>query len=213
MVGRVRAYIGLGANVGLAPETMAAAIAALDALPAAHLTGVSRLYRTRPVGPVDQAWFYNAVAGLEVPLGPDPAAGALALLVALKGVEQALGRRQTERWGPREIDLDLLIFGRHRIRRERPDVARSADPARTGVQWLEVPHPAAHDRLFVLAPLEDLAPGLVPPGWGESVARAARRALSSEGEDSVQPVAAWDSGRRTWTRSRQPRGSTGSSKT
>ena len=209
-MGRVRTYVGLGANVGVAPRTLAAAIVALDALPAARLIGVSRLYRTRPVGPVEQTDFHNAVAGLDVRLDVDAATGALALMVALKGLEQALGRRERERWGPREIDLDLLVFGRHSLRLDRSDLARSPDPERPGVQWLEVPHPAARDRLFVLAPLADLAPRLVPPGWGVSVARAARRALEREGDDSVRPVAGWDPARRVWLMSPQPGRSYGS---
>jgi 2-amino-4-hydroxy-6-hydroxymethyldihydropteridine diphosphokinase len=190
-VRRVRAYIGLGANVGDAPATLAKAVHSLGSLPEVRLRGVSRLYVTRPVGVTEQPEFHNAVAALNVPAGPDPKTGALALLIALKGLERAFGRQERERWGPRELDLDLLIFGRNRIRVERPDAARSADPTKTGVQWLEVPHASARERLFVLAPLAELAPGLVPPGWSQTVETARRRQVAVEGAGAVRPVAEW----------------------
>lgn len=174
---RVRAYIGLGSNLGDARATLSRAVRALEALPGAHVSGVSRLYRTKPVGVTNQPDFLNAVVRVDVPAGPDPETGALALLAALKGLEGALGRRQRERWGPREIDLDLLLFGRHRIDIKRPDG-----------RWLEVPHHEARKRLFVLAPLADLSPGLKPPGWGETVETARGRQLAAEGEDAVQVV-------------------------
>lgn len=188
---RTRAYVGLGANVGDAAGTIAAAIHALDALPDSRLVAVSRLYATAPVGVVDQPEFRNAVAALDVPSGRDPATGALALLVALKALEHAFGRTPRARWGPREIDLDLLVFGRHRIEVPRPAAARSDDPAKAGLP-LVVPHAEAQRRLFVLAPLEDLAAGLVPPGWGETVATAAARRRLVEGEDAVRAIARWD---------------------
>jgi 2-amino-4-hydroxy-6-hydroxymethyldihydropteridine diphosphokinase len=192
-VRQVRAYIGLGANVGDAPATLAKAVRSLAALPEVRLRGVSRLYVTRPVGVTDQPEFHNAVVALDVPAGPDPKTGALALVVALKNLERAFGRQERERWGPRELDLDLLVFGRDRIRVKRPEAAQSVDPSTTGVQWLEVPHPSARERLFVLAPLADLAPGLVPPGWSETVATARRRQEAIEGADAVRRVAAWRS--------------------
>ena len=197
-MGRARAYIGLGANIGDAAETLAAAIHALAALPGVRLAGVSRLYATAPVGVTDQPEFRNAVAALDVPAGPDPVTGALALLVALKGLERAFGRRDGPRWGPRALDLDLLVFGRHAIRAERPPEARSADPARFAAQWLTVPHASARERLFVLAPLADLAPGLRPPGWGETVAAAWRRAEVSEGPAAARPIGEWDPAVGAW---------------
>lgn len=189
----VRAYIGLGANVGDAAATLAAAVAALDALPGCRVRGVSRLYTTAPVGVVDQPDFHNAAAGLDVAVGAgvSPADAAASLLVRLKELEHGFGRQQRYRWGPREVDLDLLVFGRHAISVERPEGGRSANPAKAGLP-LTVPHAEAHRRLFVLAPLEDLAPGLVPPGWGESVASAAARQRAAEGADAARAVATWD---------------------
>lgn len=187
MAKRVRAYVALGANLGDAPVTLANAVRALAALPGVRMRGVSRLYRTQPVGVTDQPEFHNAAVAIDVLAGPDAETGALALLAALKRLEQALGRRPHARWGPREVDLDLLLFGRHRLQVERPDA-----------RWLEVPHPQARDRLFVLAPLADLAPGLRPPAWRESVGSARRRREAVEGPAAVQAVGEWDAGERSW---------------
>jgi 2-amino-4-hydroxy-6-hydroxymethyldihydropteridine diphosphokinase len=198
---RTRAYIGLGANVGDAAGTLAAAIHALAALPSASVRGVSRLYATEPVGVTDQPEFRNAVVALDVPGGPDPATGATALLVALKALERAFGRKARRRWGPRELDLDLLVYGRARLAVGRPPAGRSLDAemdSSRANRLLEVPHPEAHDRLFVLAPLADLAPGLVPPGWGERVETARRRRELSEGPEAVRPIARWDSRVGSW---------------
>jgi 2-amino-4-hydroxy-6-hydroxymethyldihydropteridine diphosphokinase len=150
---------------------------------------VSRLYATEPVGVVDQPEFQNAAVAIDVPHGPDPATGATALLIALKRLERAFGRRDRERWGPRELDLDLLVFGRHAIEVERPAEARSSDPSKP--TDLEVPHRLAGERLFVLAPLADLAPRLVPPGWRETVESARRRREAVEGPAAVRPIARW----------------------
>jgi 2-amino-4-hydroxy-6-hydroxymethyldihydropteridine diphosphokinase len=229
--GRVRVYIGLGSNVasdlGDPPAILARAVQALGALPGVAVRGVSPLYRTRPVGVEDQPDFHNAVVALDVPGGPSPETGALALLAALKGLERALGRTAGARWGPRVADLDLLVFGRARVRCGRPSHAEAAmdphadlhhagvaghthHPGRAGQQapppprLLEVPHPAARDRLFVLAPLADLVPGLVPPGWPETVATARRRRERVEGPDAVMLVGTWNVARGAW----EPAGTT-----
>jgi 2-amino-4-hydroxy-6-hydroxymethyldihydropteridine diphosphokinase len=196
---RIRAYVGLGGNVGDARSTLERAVRALGTLPDVGVRGVSHLYSTRPVGVEDQPDFLNAVVALEVPAGPDPETAALALLLALKALERAFGRQDRGRWGPRELDLDLLVFGRHRIHVERPRDARSDDPARAGARWLDVPHPSAAERLFVLAPLADLAPGLVPPGWGATVATVRQAQEAIEGADAVRSIARWDEGRQSWT--------------
>jgi 2-amino-4-hydroxy-6-hydroxymethyldihydropteridine diphosphokinase len=165
----------MGANLGDTRATLEHALRALVRLPGARLKAVSPFYRTTPVGGVEQPDFLNAVAAVEVPAGADPDAGAVALLVALKDIELALGRQPRERWGPREIDLDLLLFGDHQIdRREEP--------------WLVVPHPEMANRLFVLAPLADLAPRLRPPGWDETVMTARDRRRQAEGSLAVLRV-------------------------
>lgn len=201
----VLAHIGLGANLGQPCVALERAVSALSVLPGAALAGVSRLYRTQPVGPVAQDDFLNAVVALRTPAGVTPADGALSLLLSLKGLEQTMGRVERERWGPREIDLDLLLFGDAALRVERPQTARSDDPARGAVQWLEVPHPSASERSFVLAPLADLAPELVPPGWEMSVAEALQRAAEAEGPDAVEPIGEWDYRTGHWRDARSAR--------
>src|SRR5206468_10468709 len=115
---------------GDAESTLRAAVRGLAALPGARLRGVSRLYATEPVGVTEQPEFRNAAVAIDVPGGADSETGAIALLVALKGLERAFGREQRERWGPRELDLDLLIFGRAHLAIERPADARSVDADR-----------------------------------------------------------------------------------
>ncbi len=192
-MGRVRAYIGLGANVGDAAATLAAAVHALGDLPGCRVRGVSRLYTTTPVGVLEQPDFHNAVVALDVmiPAGVSASAAASSLLVALKELERGFGRQQRYRWGPREVDLDLLVFGRHAISVARPAGGKSANPAKAALP-LTVPHVEAHHRLFVLAPLADLAPALVPPGWGETVATAAARQWAVEGADAATVIARWN---------------------
>jgi 2-amino-4-hydroxy-6-hydroxymethyldihydropteridine diphosphokinase len=193
----VRVFIGLGANVGDARATLTAAVHALAAMPGATSAGVSRLYVTAPVGVTDQPDFHNAVMALDVPAGPGGNTGPIALLLALKSIERAFGRQERFRYGPRELDLDLLLFGEERLTVERPEEGRSPDPAKS-TRLLEVPHPEARDRLFVLAPLADLAADLVPPGWGETVAAARDRRATEVGADAVRPIAVWDSDRGEW---------------
>ena len=194
---RVRAYVGLGANLGDAAETLARGVRALRALPGVRLAGVSRLYATEPVGVVDQPAFRNAVVALDVPSGPDPATGAVALLIALKQLERAFGRKERTRWGPRELDLDLLVFGRARLELARPPAGMSLDPGKAD-RLLVVPHAEAERRLFVLAPLADVAPGLVPPSWHETVATAAARRRLQEPPNAVRPIATWDDAANAW---------------
>jgi 2-amino-4-hydroxy-6-hydroxymethyldihydropteridine diphosphokinase len=193
----VRAYIGLGANVGDARATLTAAVEALSALPGAEIAGVSRLYVTAPVEVTDQPDFHNAVVAVDLPAGPGPNTGPIALLLALKWIERSLGRQDRFRYGPRELDLDLLLFGEERMSVVRPEAGRSPDPAKA-TRLLEVPHPEASRRLFVLAPLADLAPDLVPPGWPESVEQARARRQSIEGTDAVRPIASWDAAAGRW---------------
>jgi 2-amino-4-hydroxy-6-hydroxymethyldihydropteridine diphosphokinase len=140
----VPAYIGVGSNLGDSAARVRAAFEALAALPRTQLIARSRLYRTRPFGPVQQGDFTNAVAGLLTQLP------AIELLHGLRGIEAGAGRVRKERWGPRTLDLDLLVFGAERI----------------DVPELTVPHPGIAARGFVLAPLADIAPTLDMPGLG-----------------------------------------------
>jgi 2-amino-4-hydroxy-6-hydroxymethyldihydropteridine diphosphokinase len=195
----VRAYIGLGANLGDAQATLTAAVHALGAMADATVAGVSRLYVTTPVEVTDQPDFHNAVVALDVPAGPGHDTGPIALLLALKSIERAFGRVERARYGPRELDLDLLLFGDEHISIERPEAGLSPDPAKS---WhlLDVPHLKARERLFVLAPLSDLVPDLVPPGWGETVASARANRESIEGADAVRAIATWNPSLGRWER-------------
>ncbi len=195
----VRAFIGLGANLGDAEETLVAAVHALAAVPDVAVIGVSRLYATAPVGVTDQPDFLNAAVAIDAPAGPDPTAGAVELLLTLKRMERSFGRRTRRRWGPRELDLDLLLFGGARLSVEHPPEGLSFDPDYGGL-FLEVPHPAARDRLFVLAPLVDLAPDLVPAGWRETVGEARDRRIAEEGADAALAVAPWSDATGRWER-------------
>jgi len=190
-----KAHIALGANVGDAKATLEAAIRALDELPGYTVREVSKLYATKPVGVEDQPDFLNAVVAVDVPSGPDPQSGALALLVSLKQLELSFGRKQRKRWGPRELDLDLLAFGRAEISVTRPKAGRSkTEPARL----LVVPHPEAPKRLFVLQPWSDVAGSFAPPGWGETVDTARRKRALLEHDDAVRVVGTWDEEAGKW---------------
>ena len=141
----VTAYIGLGSNLEDPLEQVRRALAELDAVPGSRLAARSGLYRSPPMGPAEQPHYINAVAALETRLEPR------ALLAELQRIERAHGRhRGADRWGPRTLDLDLLLYGERRIR----------EPA------LTVPHPGLHERAFVLYPLAEIAAGLVVPGHG-----------------------------------------------
>ncbi len=197
-----RAYIGLGSNVGDPARTLASAVEAIADLPGVRVAGVSRLYATVPWGVTDQPEFRNATVAADIRYDDRaPADAALGILGRLKTIERAAGRRRRRRWGPRELDLDLLVFGRHRIDVERSLAARSVDanvdPAKAAKR-LEVPHRYLGERLFVLAPLADLAPRLVAPGRTETVETARRRAAAREPPGSVRVVGVWDPARRTW---------------
>ena len=133
------AYIGLGSNLGDREETIRRAVELLGA------ARVSTLLETEPWGYADQPRFLNAVAELETDEPPR------ALLARLLEIERELGRtREGPRYGPRTIDLDLLLYGDDRL--DEPG--------------LGLPHPRLHERAFVLEPLAELAPELVVPGFG-----------------------------------------------
>lgn len=150
--------IGLGANLGHPADTLRAAIAVLRALPAIKVTAVSPLYRTAPVGVPGQPDYCNAAAALATALPADE------LLRRLQGVERAFGReRDGTRWGPRVLDIDLLIYG---------DAVLDAP-------GLCVPHPEMHRRNFVMRPLADILPNATVPGRGRVQALA--DALGSDG--------------------------------
>jgi 2-amino-4-hydroxy-6-hydroxymethyldihydropteridine diphosphokinase len=147
------AYIGLGSNLADPVAQVEAGVLALAALPQTRLVGRSRLFRSAPWGRLDQPEFINAVAMLETALSPR------VLLDALLTIERAAGReRNGTHWGPRVLDLDVLVYG-DRVVNE---------------SGLHVPHPHLAERAFVLMPLAEIAPELHIAGFGAVKALLAR---------------------------------------
>jgi 2-amino-4-hydroxy-6-hydroxymethyldihydropteridine diphosphokinase len=134
-------YLGLGSNLGDRVQRLVQACATLHQHPALNVQAVSSLYHTAPVGFTAQAWFLNAVARLATTLNPH------ALLCVTQATEQRLGRTPAPRWGPRVIDLDILLY----------------DALELHTPTLTIPHAALHERAFVLVPLHELAPELRLP--------------------------------------------------
>ena len=139
------AYVGLGTNLGDRASMLRAAVEQLRVEPGVEVVAASTTRETEPVGIADQPRFLNAAVALETTLP------ARELLDRLLAIERRLGRtREGPRFGPRTIDLDLLLYGGEQI--DEPG--------------LEVPHPRLHERLFALEPLAELDPDLVVPGHG-----------------------------------------------
>ena len=161
----VVACVGLGGNVGEVARTLSDAVRALAALPGSRLLRASRVYRTPAWGLRDQPDFLNAAATVETALQPRQ------LLDALLGIEQRFGRERASddsgRWGPRTLDLDLLLYGDEVI--DEPG--------------LRVPHPHLHERAFALVPLAEIAADAMIPGHGR--VRAALAALDADGIEAI----------------------------
>ncbi|MEJ2397754.1 MAG: 2-amino-4-hydroxy-6-hydroxymethyldihydropteridine diphosphokinase [Gammaproteobacteria bacterium] len=142
-------YVGIGSNLLQPVQQVQHAIQALSGIHETRLIAHSRLYRSVPMGPQDQPDYINAVAALATHLS------ALDLLDVLHDIESSQGRvRDGSRWGPRSLDLDLLLYGDEII----------------NLPQLQVPHPGLHQRNFVLYPLHEIAPDLMIPGRGELAA-------------------------------------------
>lgn len=130
----ITCYIGLGSNLDDPERQLQQALTALASLPDSRLAAASPVYRSEPLGPEGQQDYLNAVVALVTKLEPLP------LLEALQGIENAQGRVREERWGPRCIDLDILLFGDRKV----------------GESRLQIPHPGLAERNFVLVPLMDI---------------------------------------------------------
>lgn len=148
------AYLSLGSNVGNREQHLRDAIARLES--AGHVVAVSSFYETEPVEFTEQPWFLNCAVSLETAKTPKR------LMAALLRIEQQMGRRRVRKKGPRTIDIDILLFGE----------AVMAPPE------LTIPHPAMHERRFVLEPLTEIAPDLRHPSLHKTI-RELRDALPS----------------------------------
>ena len=157
------AFVGLGGNLGEAAGTLRAAVQVLDGLPHTRVVRASRLFRTPAWGLEDQADFINGVAMLETTLG------ARELLDALLATERQFGRERdpAQRWGPRTLDLDLLLYADEVI----------------DMPGLRLPHPHLHERAFALVPLLEIAPDILIPGHGP-----AQRALDGLETSAIEPL-------------------------
>ncbi|MFH1012658.1 MAG: 2-amino-4-hydroxy-6-hydroxymethyldihydropteridine diphosphokinase, partial [Candidatus Peregrinibacteria bacterium] len=133
---KVNAYLSLGGNVGRRQDYLEAALKLLSEHPAIDIAQVSPIYETEPWGKKDQPWFLNQVLKIQTELPPEK------LLKLCESVEQKLKRIPTEIWGPREIDVDILLYG--------DEIINSPD--------LRVPHPHMNERRFILVPLVEIAP-------------------------------------------------------
>jgi 2-amino-4-hydroxy-6-hydroxymethyldihydropteridine diphosphokinase len=156
----VQAFIGLGSNLGQREDFIERAIATLAQTPGIVVCRRSSLYETEPVGVPDQPWFVNAVVEIETDLSPRE------LLGVCKQIERSLGRRA--RFGPREIDLDILLY----------DAIIVNEPE------LQIPHARLHQRRFVLVPLAEIAPTVVHPILHREVGELVRDADPKE----VRPI-------------------------
>ena len=141
------AFIGIGSNLGDRIENCIKAVGEISSF--ATVLALSSIYETEPVGKEDQPYFINCVVKIETELSPSD------LLASLQSVEDRLGRRGKERWGPRLIDLDIIFYNDLAIETEE----------------LTIPHPRAHLRRFVLLPLSEIAPRLVHPVLNVSISR------------------------------------------
>jgi 2-amino-4-hydroxy-6-hydroxymethyldihydropteridine diphosphokinase len=161
----VLAYIGLGANLGEPAAQLRRALAGLAELEEVETLQASSFYLNPPLGPPEQPWYVNAVAQVRTRLTAEE------LLRALQRLEAALGRVRGERWGPRVIDLDLLLYD--------GEVAHTPE--------LVLPHPEMHRRAFVLAPLAEIAPDAWHPVLNKSAAQLLA-ALDPADRETLKPI-------------------------
>ncbi len=141
------AYIGIGSNMDNPLEQCRKAIGLIAASPDLTLSKTSSFYKTEPVGITDQGWFVNAVVSAETTLSPTD------VLKTLLGIERQMGRTRQLKWGPRVIDLDLLFY----------------DDSILEYPGLKVPHPEIQNRRFILAPMDEIAGGLIHPLLKKSI--------------------------------------------
>ncbi len=159
-------YIALGSNVGCKRDNMAQAVQLIADLPATQVVKSSSLYETAPWGKTDQDEFLNQVIEIETALQPEE------LLHELQNIEIKMGRQRKEKWGPRLIDLDILLYGNEVI----------DDPQ------LTIPHPYLRERLFVLVPLAEIGAELQFPDDGATIEEVLSRVLVREGTRGIERI-------------------------
>jgi 2-amino-4-hydroxy-6-hydroxymethyldihydropteridine diphosphokinase len=146
----MRAFLGLGSNVGDRANYLRQALTAIAGLENSRIENMSSIYETGPWGKRDQAHFLNQVVEVETQLDPDE------LLRMCKKIEKKCGRGHGKAWGPRTLDIDLLCYGDQTVQEDA----------------LQIPHPRLMERRFVLLPLDEIAPNLSIPGWAMTVREA-----------------------------------------
>ncbi|MEP6774453.1 MAG: 2-amino-4-hydroxy-6-hydroxymethyldihydropteridine diphosphokinase [Chloroflexota bacterium] len=151
-------YLGLGSNMDNPPAQLEAAVATLRILPTTHVQRISPLYMSKAWGKTDQADFLNMVVEIDTALPP------ASLLREVKQIEAAQGRTRGERWGPRPVDIDILLYDKQEI----------------NTPTLLIPHPRMWERAFVLRPLADLAPDLLSSGGTPITALLRQEPLASQ---------------------------------
>ncbi|MFB3119456.1 MAG: 2-amino-4-hydroxy-6-hydroxymethyldihydropteridine diphosphokinase [Stenotrophomonas maltophilia] len=161
----VTAYLGLGANLGEREVQLARAAHLLAESPAVQILRSSSIYQTAPWGHLEQPDFLNSVLEIKTTLQPVP------LLELTQSIERLIGRQPGIRFGPRLIDIDILLYGEQSVRLEEPD--------------LQIPHPRMHLRAFVLVPLAELTPALVLPNFSAKVEEL------RDGVDGKEGVILW----------------------
>ena len=159
-------YIGLGSNMGFKRRNIETAIDNIENIPGVDLVKKSSLYETDPWGKTDQDKFLNQVIMIETALGADE------LLDYLLEIEIKMGRQRLEKWGPRVIDLDILLYGNQVIQTDR----------------LRVPHPHMRERLFVLIPLQEIGSDLRFPEDGITIEEVLSRVLARDGNTDIRKI-------------------------
>lgn len=160
-----RVLIGTGSNLGKKRQNLSIARNMIQALPEVELVNISSYYITSPWGKIDQAEFVNQVMAIDTNLPP------LVLLNHLLNIEIKMGRQRQEKWGPRIIDLDILVYGDEVI--DSPE--------------LKIPHPYMHERLFVLIPLMEIEPDFIFPG-GTKIKEVLASAIARDSESTVKRI-------------------------
>ena len=157
----VDVYLGLGSNLGRRETNLSRAVSLLDQPPGITVSASSSLYETDPWGFLDQPRFLNCVLQANTLLDP------FSLLTATQGIERAVGRETTFHWGPRLIDVDILLYGQQAVSSTEPD--------------LQIPHARLTERAFVLVPLAELASDAIHPSTGKTISQLLQQVEGREG--------------------------------